>query len=151
MSEQPATPDRAPTSDAPPAASAHAGPTDRGFGLVFTVVFTGLGLMPLLSGRMPNPWLLAAAAIILALALLRPRVLAPANRLWMAFGRVLHRVISPVMLAVIYFGVITPGGLMLRHVFRRNSLRLGFRSGVASYWVRPDPADAARHMFKDQF
>ena len=50
-------------SDAQPAASAHAGPTDRGFGLVFTVVFAGLGLMPLLSGRMPNPWLLAAAAI----------------------------------------------------------------------------------------
>lgn len=144
-------PDQPVPSDAQPAASAHPGPTDRGFGLVFTVVFAGLGLMPLLSGRMANPWLLAAAAIILALALLRPRMLAPANRLWMAFGRVLHRVISPVMLAVIYFGVITPGGLLLRHVFRRNSLHLGFRSGAASYWVQPDAADAGRHMFRDQF
>ena len=136
------------TAAASPAAT---GPTDRGFGLVFTVVFAGIGLMPLLSGRMPNPWFLAAAAIILALALARPRVLAPANRLWLAFGHLLHRVVSPVMLAVIYFGIITPGGQVLRHIFRRDSLGLAPRPGAASYWVPIDPAETARHSFRDQF
>ena len=85
--------------------------SERSFGIVFTVVFALIALFPLLHGAPPRLWSLAAAAAFLAAALLRPALLGPLNRLWFRFGMLLHRIVSPVAMGIIFFGAIMPMGL----------------------------------------
>ena len=77
------------------------GSSDRGFGLVFTIVFAAIGLWPLDDGAKVRWWALASGAAILAVALATPTLLGPANRLWHKFGLLLHRVTNPLRTGVI--------------------------------------------------
>jgi hypothetical protein len=74
------------------------------------------------------------AAAFLILALLEPAVLRPLNRLWMRLGRVLHAVVNPVVLGVLFYGVFTPMGLAMR-LFGADLLRLRRRPDGQSYWI----------------
>lgn len=114
------------------------GPSDRSFGLVFTVVFALVGALPLWDGDEPRWWAIALSVLLLILALVRPPTLAPANRIWFRIGRLMHRVVNPVVMAGLYFGAVTPFGLV-RRAFR-GGLRRSLRPdrGVPSYWVAPD-------------
>jgi hypothetical protein len=103
------------------------GPSDRSFGLTFAFVFALVALLPLWRGGAPRWWALAGAAVILALAIAWPRVLAPANRLWLRLGLLLHRVVNPIVMGVLFYGVVTPFGLLMRL----------FRAGIARS-LRPD-------------
>lgn len=123
--------------------------TGRGFGLVFATVFGAIALWPLAAGAPPRWWWLAAAAAMVLAAMIVPRRLAPAGRLWLAFGAHLHRITSPVMLGIVFFGVITPGGWLLRRVFGRDPLSLRRRPDTRSYWRTGERAGAGR--FRDQF
>lgn len=124
--------------------------SDRTFGLVFVVVFLALGLLPLLSHRGVRVWSLVVAGVLLLIALTAPAVLAPLNRLWMRFGALLHRIVSPLVLGVMFFGVITPMGLVMR-ALGKDPLRLRADAGAASYWVQRTPPGPARDSFKRQF
>lgn len=73
--------------------------SDRGFGLVFAAVFAVIGLWPLIGGGALRRWALAVVAAFLAVALVAPRLLGPANRLWTRFGLLLHRLGGPVLAA----------------------------------------------------
>lgn len=124
--------------------------SDRTFGLVFVVVFLALGLLPLLSHRGVRVWSLVVAGVLLLIALTAPAVLAPLNRLWMRFGALLHGIVSPLVLGVMFFGVITPMGLVMR-ALGKDPLRLRADAGAASYWVQRTPPGPARDSFKRQF
>lgn len=111
-----------------------AGP-NRGFGLVMAAFFLVLAILKLWLGA-PGwtlSWL-AAAALFLGLAFVAPGLLQPLNRLWFRFGLLLHRVVSPLVMAILFFGVVTPIGLLMR-LFGQRPLRLGFEKGAASYWT----------------
>ena len=82
--------------------------SDRSFGLVFTFVFAIIALWPILSRQAPRWWLLATAAIILAISLLKPALLALPNRLWLRFGLLLNRIVSPIVLGIMFYVVVTP-------------------------------------------
>src|SRR5215510_16486506 len=86
----------------------HEGSSDRTFGLVFTVLFTVLGLLPLWHGRSPRWWSLALALAFAMVALARPRLLRPLNRVWTWLGLILHAVTAPIILGVLFFGTIVP-------------------------------------------
>jgi hypothetical protein len=88
--------------------------SERSFGLVFAVVFTVVGLLNLHGAGSYWPYWLGAAALFMLLALAAPRVLAPFNRLWARFGPLLHRIISPVILAILFYGCITLIGYLMR-------------------------------------
>jgi hypothetical protein len=124
--------------------------TDRSFGLVFAAVFTLIALMPLWRAGGIRLWALAVAAAFLVAALARPGVLAPLNRVWATIGLVLHHVVSPVALAVMFFGVITPTGLLMR-LFGKDPLRLRREDAAASYWVVRTPPGPAGESFGNQF
>ena len=79
--------------------------SDRSFGFVFTIVFAMIGLFPLLDGRSPRAWSLAVAGALLVLTLVKAEWLAPFNTVWFRFGLLLHRIVNPIVLAVIYFSV----------------------------------------------
>lgn len=123
--------------------------SDRAFGIVFTVIFGVWGLLPLLDGR-ARWWSLAVAAVFGTLALLRPRWLAPLNWAWIRLGRLLGRIVNPIVMAVVYFGVITPTGLALR-LFGKDPLRLRYDRAAASYWLRREPPAPPADSMSNQF
>lgn len=126
------------------------GGSDRGFGVLVTVVFAVIGCWPLLRDGTPRWWALGIAAGALAIALAAPRWLAPLNRLWFRFGMLLHRVASPVVMGVVYFGVVTPTGLLMR-LFGKDPLRLKRDPAAQTYWIDRDPPGPPRDSMANQF
>lgn len=126
------------------------GGSDRAFGLVFAGVFAVIGLFPLLGGRPPRLWALLIAGLFVAVALIRPRWLGPANRLWLAFGLLLHRITSPVVLGLLFFVVFTPMGLLMR-LMRKDPLRLRWDASASSYWLHRNPPGPEPDTMRNQF
>jgi hypothetical protein len=124
--------------------------SNRVFGLVFVAVFLVVGLLPLFSRGNVRLWSLIVSGGFLLVALIAPAVLAPLNRLWMRFGMLLHKIVSPLVLGIMFFGVITPMGLVMRWM-GKDLLRLRADPNASSYWVRRDPPGPARDSFKHQF
>jgi hypothetical protein len=124
--------------------------SDRTFGLVIGGVFLILAMDRWLrSGGSAIYWAVAAAVIIL-LAFARPQVLAPANLIWAQFGMLLHRIVSPVVISLLFFVVITPIGLLMR-VCGQTPLALGFDKSARSYWRRRTPPGPEPGSLKRQF
>jgi hypothetical protein len=126
------------------------GPSNRGFGLVFTGVFTVIAGWPLLAGRPVRWWSLAVAACFLGLALIAPGVLTPLNRVWLRFGLLLHRCVSPIVLAVLFFTTVTPIGLLMR-ALGKDPLRLRFDRETPTYWIERQPPGPAGETMSRQF
>ena len=124
--------------------------SERSFGIVFTVVFALIALFPLLHGSPPRLWSLVVAAVFLAAALLRPALLGPLNRLWFRFGLLLHHIVSPVAMGIIFFGAILPMGLLMRALGKRP-LRLGFDRDAKSYWIAREPPGPEAKTMSDPF
>jgi hypothetical protein len=124
--------------------------SDRFFGLLFFAVFLLIALLPLLKGKPPHLVLLGIALAFLAVALIVPKWLAPLNRLWMKFGELLHRIVSPVILGIMFFGVITPVGFLLR-LAGKDQLRMKFDRDADSYWIRREPPGPESSSMKRQF
>jgi hypothetical protein len=112
--------------------------SDRAFGMVMAGFFGIVGLWPLLEPAEPRWWSLAIAAAFLVLAALVPRSLTPLNRLWTAFGLLLHKITNPLFLGVIYFLAVVPTGLVLR-ALGKDLLRTRFDKSAASYWIKREP------------
>ena len=126
------------------------GGSNRSFGITFAIVFAVIGLLPLLSGSSVRLWSLVASTLFLLCALLLPSVLAPLNRAWLWFGLRLHRIVSPVVLGIMFFLVITPIGLAMR-ALGKDPLRLKFDKVSSSYWIERTPPGPPPESFKDQF
>jgi Saxitoxin biosynthesis operon protein SxtJ len=125
-------------------------PSDRSVGLAFTAAAMVVGLVPWLRGGSPRVWAVAAAVGFLLLALARPRWLHPLNRAWMAFGQIANTTVSSVLMAVIFYGVVTPLAWALRRT-GHDLLRLRFEPGATSYWLERPPPGAAPETMKNQF
>ncbi|NKB20000.1 MAG: hypothetical protein GKS01_05580 [Alphaproteobacteria bacterium] len=130
------------------------GSSDRAFGIVFTVVFSLIGLWLWLSpmARDPNAhwYALAIAAAFLLAALIVPRTLAPLNRAWMRFGLLLHKVVNPVIMGLVFFIAVTPTALIMR-ALGKDPLRRQLDKDAKTYWIDrappgPDP-DSMPHQF----
>lgn len=126
------------------------GSSNRTFGLVFAAVFVIIGVLPAVLGRSMRLWSLALAALFFAIALAAPGLLGPLNRLWTRFGLLLHRIVSPVVLGIMFFLVVTPIGLVMR-AFGKDPLRLRFDKGARSYWVDRIPPGPPPESLSDQF
>jgi hypothetical protein len=124
--------------------------SDRAFGFVFTALFLLIGALPLMDGRGPHWWALALSGILLAISLTVPWVLSPFNRAWLRFGQLLHRVVNPVVMALLFFGMITPTGL-LRRALVRDPFRLARDPEAESYWIDRDPPGPAPETMTQQF
>ena len=124
--------------------------SDRAFGMVFAAVFALVAVMPVWRAGAIRPWALALAGAFLIAALWRPGVLAPLNRIWAAIGLLLHRLVSPVALALMFFGVLAPTGLLMR-LFGKDPLRLRRDRAAASYWIVRTPPGPTAESLKNQF
>jgi hypothetical protein len=126
-----------------------AGGSDRSFGFVFAAFFIVVAVLPLLHGHAMRLWAFGPAAVFAILALAAPRVLAPLNRLWMALGRLLNRIVSPVVMMVLFIVAVVPTGIMLR-LLGRDPLKLKFDAGATTYWQKR-PEEQQSRSFADQF
>jgi hypothetical protein len=122
--------------------------SDRSFGLVFAGFFALVALLPAIHGAQPRWWALGLAGAFAAAALRAPRLLHPLNRVWFALGLLLHHVVNPVIMALMFYGAILPMALLLR-ALGKDLLRLKREPQAASYWIaREPPAPAPRSMNK---
>ena len=88
--------------------------SNRSFGLVFFVVFLLISIYPLLHGQNLRFWSLIVAIIFLALGLLNSKILTPLNKIWFKFGLLLGSIISPIIMSIIFFFVVTPISFVMK-------------------------------------
>ena len=109
--------------------------SNKSFGLLFFVVFLGLGLWPLTNDNNPNIYLIIISIIFLILGLLNSKLLSPLNSFWIKFGELLGKIIAPVVMAIIYFLILTPISLMVR-LFGKDLLGVKFSKQLKTYWIK---------------
>ena len=125
-------------------------PSNRSFGLVFTVVFLIVGLAPLVKRAEVRWWAVVLGSLFLILGLLNSPVLTPLNRVWMKFGLLLHHIVSPVILGILFFAVFTPMAWMFR-ILGKDPMRRALDNNAASYWIIRDPPGPSRQSMQNQF
>ena len=109
--------------------------SNRSFGLLFFIVFLILGLWPLTNGESSHKYLLLVSLIFLILVLINSKFLSPFNRIWVKFGEYLGLIIAPIVMALVYFTVLTPISLIVR-VFGKDLLNLKFFKKQNTYWIK---------------
>ena len=99
--------------------------SNRSFGIVFFIVFLLIALYPLTYGGEIRIWSLIISIIFLILGLLNSKILTPLNKLWFKFGILLGKIVSPLIMGIIFFLVVTPIGLIMR-LFGKDLLNLKY-------------------------
>lgn len=125
-------------------------PSERKFGLTIAVVLAILSALPLISGRPPYVWLLAAAIVLAILALAVPRLLSPLNRAWYRFGLLLHKIVNPLILGVLFFATVTPVGLLMK-VAGKRLLQRQYEPERETYWIVRNPPGPDVQSIRNQF
>ena len=105
----------------------------RSFGIVFFVVFLLIGLYPILKGNDVRYWSLIVSLVFLILGIINSKILSPLNKLWFKFGIFLGRIVSPLVMGIIFFAVVTPIALIMK-LLRKDVLNLK-KNNKKSYWV----------------
>ena len=121
--------------------------SEKGFGIVFAILFSLIGFYPLLHGGNVRLWALAVALILLALAFLAPKTLSVLNKLWFKLGMALGAVVAPIVMALVYFMTVVPTGLLIR-LTGKDLLREKLDRNAKSYWIKRDQPVGS---MKDQF
>ena len=124
--------------------------SDRTFGFVFAAVFAFISVYLLINGSPHGLWAGGISIAFLAIALLRPIMLRAANSLWFRLGLLLNKIMSPLVMGLVFFGTVLPTGLLMR-VFGKRPLALNFDPTAESYWIKRDPAEPTPESMKKQF
>ena len=109
--------------------------SNRSFGIVFFVVFIIIAFWPVLKSEAPRIWSVIIAIIFLLLGIFNSKLLTPLKILWIKFGEILGRFIAPVVMAIIYFLILTPISLLVR-LFGKDLISMKFNNDIKSYWVK---------------
>ena len=127
-----------------------AGPSDRNFGFTMAAVFALIGAFGIYKESSHALIWLGIAAVFAAVTLVRPQLLGPANRAWLKLGLLMYRVVNPLIMAILFFGMMLPIGLLMR-AFGKDFLRLARDPSAPTYWLpRDDPRPQSESM-KQQF
>ena len=120
--------------------------SNKNFGIVFFVVFIIIGFWPLLDINTYRLWAIIIAFIFLALGFMNSRLLTPLNILWFKFGIFLGKIVSPIVMGVIFFFVVTPIAILMR-ISKKDLLNLKFNN-KETYWVKKeDPKSNMENQF----
>ena len=120
--------------------------SNRSFGIVFFVVFLIIALFPLINDGNIRLWSLIVSLAFLALGLLNSKFLSPLNKIWFKFGLFLGKIISPMVMGLIFFFVVTPIGILMR-LLKKDLLNLNFSSNK-SYWIeKNEPKSKMKNQF----
>ena len=120
--------------------------SNKSFGIVFFVVFLIIGLWPLLNNGDIRNWSVIISAIFLVLGLLNSKVLTPLNKAWFRFGIFLGNFIAPIVMAIVYFLVVTPIGILMK-IVKKDLINLK-KNNNKSYWIEKNEIKSS---MKNQF
>tara|TARA_B100001765_G_C19298448_1_gene247613 strand:- start:89 stop:484 length:396 start_codon:yes stop_codon:yes gene_type:complete len=109
--------------------------SNRNFGLVFFAVFLIVSIWPLMDENSIRIWSIIISIIFLILGLLNSKILSPLNRLWFKFGMFLGSIIAPIVMAVVFFIVVTPIGLFMK-IMNKDLLNKKYDKKKISYWIK---------------
>ena len=121
-------------------------PSNKSFGIVFAAFFSIISFWPMLNGSEIRIWSLIIAVIFFILGLINSKILTPLNRLWFKFGLMLGKIVSPIVLGIVFFLVVTPTGIIMR-LIGKDLLNLK-RKNYESYWIEKDNEN---NTMKNQF
>ena len=120
--------------------------SNRSFGIVFFIVFLLIALYPLLKSNDLRIWSLIISFIFLVLGLINSKILTPLNRLWFKFGLLLGKFISPLIMGIIFFIVVTPIGIIMR-LLKKDLLNLKYNK-KETYWIdKSGPKSKMKNQF----
>ena len=120
--------------------------SNRSFGIVFFLVFLLISTYPLINGNEIRLWSLVISIIFLLLGLINSKILNPFNKLWFKFGIFLGKIVSPLVMGIIFFLVVTPIGLLMR-LLNKDLLKLKYNSN-SSYWIeKTEPKSKMKNQF----
>ena len=120
--------------------------SNRSFGVVFFIVFLIIGLYPLINSNDIRIWSVLISSIFLVLGLVNSQLLTPLNKIWFKFGIFLGKIISPIVMGIIFFFVVTPTGILMR-LFQKDLLNLKFNK-KNSYWIeKTGPKSKMKNQF----
>ena len=109
--------------------------SNKSFGILFFIVFFGFGLWPLTKGSGINIYLILISLFFLILGILNSKILTPFNSAWIKLGEILGKFIAPLVMALVYFFILTPISLIVR-IFGKDLLNLKFFDKRKSYWIK---------------
>ena len=120
--------------------------SNRSFGIVFFIVFLLIALYPLINQGEFRLWSLIISFIFFILGILNSKILTPLNKLWFKFGIFLGKIVSPIIMGVIFFFVVTPIGVLMR-IFGKDILNLKYNNNK-SYWIeKTEPKSKMKNQF----
>ena len=109
--------------------------SNRSFGLLFFIVFIAVGLWPLTKSEEANIYLILISLFFLIFGLINSKILSPFNKVWIKFGEILGLIIAPIIMALVYFIILTPISLIVR-IFGKDLLGLKFLKKQDTYWIK---------------
>ena len=120
--------------------------SNRSFGIVFFVVFLLIAIYPILNNEEVRLWSLLISSVFLILGLINSQILTPLNKLWFKFGLLLGKIVSPLVMGLIFFLVVTPIGLIMR-ILGKDVLNLKYNKNK-SYWIeKKGPKSKMKNQF----
>ena len=119
--------------------------SNKSFGIVFCIFFLIIAFYPLLNNGEYRLWAIIISLLFLILGLVNSSILTPLNLLWFKFGILLGRIVSPVIMALVFFGVVTPTGLIMK-LFKKDLLKLK-RKNKRSYWIERKDKSEMKNQF----
>ena len=125
-------------------------PSDRSFGVTFVVVFALLAVLGWWRAWSWAAWPAGLALLTLVVTLTRPTLLHPLNRQWMRLAELLHRIVSPIVLGAIFYGMFTPVAAFMR-IIGRDAMRRRFEPAARTYWIERTPPGPDPKSLPDQF
>ena len=115
------------------------------FGILFFVLFLIIGLYPLKSVGVIRIWSITLSLLFLIITIIKPNLFTYLNRLWIKFGILLGRIISPIVMGLVFFFVVTPIGVLVR-ILKKDVM--GLKRGASSYWInREDKLQSMKKQF----
>ena len=121
--------------------------SDKSFGIVFSIVFLIVALYPLINSEGLRVWAFVVSIVFFLLAFIAPKILVFPNKLWFKFGLLISSILSPVVMALVYYVTVLPTGLIMR-LLGKDLLKQKFDKNIESYWVkRSEPMGSMKNQF----
>jgi len=122
-------------------------PSEKSFGVVFSIVFLIVALYPLINSESLRIWALVTSIIFFFLAFLAPKILVLPNKLWFKFGLLIGSIVAPIVMAFVYFVTVLPTGLIMR-LLGKDILKQQLDKNAKSYWIeRKEPMGSMKNQF----
>ena len=109
--------------------------SNRSFGVVFSVVFLIISFWPLFTEGTIRIWAIFIAILFLLISYFKPDILYPLNKIWFKFGLLLGNIVSPIVMGIVFFIIVTPIGIIMR-IIGKDLLNKKINNSVKSYWIK---------------